>query len=103
MPTKPQVVLVSVDPERDTPEVMARYVAAFNPAFVGYTGEFDEIVKLATSVNVAFGKVPGATPGSYLVDHSASIVVVNPAGEYVGFIKAPHNAENIVTILDSLR
>jgi len=102
MENPPQVILVSVDPERDTPEVLAKYVPRFNPGFVGYTGEFDEIVSLATQVNVAFGKVPGLTPGSYQVEHSASIVVINPGGHYSGFIKAPHNAQNIQKIISNL-
>lgn len=99
----PQVILVSVDPERDTPEALANYVPGFDPAFKGYTGEFDEIVKFATQVNVAFGKVPGDEPGTYTIDHSASIVVVNPEGQYAGFIKAPHNALNIARIMQSLQ
>lgn len=99
---KPQVIMVSVDPERDTPEVLARYVPSFNPDFIGYTGGFDDIVGLATNVNVAFGKVPGNEPGSYTVDHAASIVVVDPNGRYAGFIKAPHQATNISQIISSL-
>ena len=100
---RPRVILVSVDPERDTPELLKQYLVGFNPLFQGYTGEFDQIVGLATNVNVAFGKVPGPAPGTYLVDHSASMVVVSPQGEYVGFIKAPHQAEKIATIVNSLQ
>ena len=99
----PDVVMVSVDPERDTPEKLAAYVPQFNPAFHGYTGDFDEIVKFATSVNVAFGKVPGDEPGTYTVDHSASIVVVDPQGRYAGFIKAPHEATRIARIMNGIR
>jgi len=98
----PQVVMVSVDPERDTPDKLADYVPAFNPLFRGFTGEFSEIVSLATEVNVAFGKVPGPELGTYLVSHTASIVVVNPGGKYEGFIKAPHSAQNIKRILSHL-
>lgn len=102
MKRPPRVILVSVDPERDTPTVLDRYLDGFNSDFDGYTGEFDEIVKLATQVNIAFGKVPGPTEGTYTVDHSASIVVVNPDGEYTGFIKPPHDAANIARIVESL-
>lgn len=102
METDPQVVLVSVDPERDTPEQLRNYLPAFNPDFEGFTGDFDEIVALATSVNIAFGKVPGPSPGTYLVDHSASIVVVDPEGRYAGFIKPPHNEMAIKRIMESL-
>jgi len=98
----PAIVMVSVDPERDTPERLAQYVPAFNPDFVGYTGTFEETVKLAEQLNIAFGKVPGDLPGSYLVDHSASLVVVDPDGRYAGFIKAPHNSANIQRIVMGL-
>jgi protein SCO1/2 len=99
---KPQVIMVTVDPERDTPEALARYVPSFNPDFVGYTGTFDDIVGLATNLNVAFGKVPGKEPGTYTMDHSASIVVIDPQGRYAGFIKAPHQSTNIAQVLSSL-
>ena len=99
---KPQVVMVSVDPERDTPERLGQYILSFNDGFVGYTGEFDQVASLATQLNIAFGKVPGSQPGTYTVDHSVSIVVVNPDGKYAGFIKAPHQAVNITQIIDSL-
>lgn len=98
----PQVVMVSVDPERDTPERLAQYVPAFNPDFTGYTGTFDETVKLAQQLNIAFGKVPGDAPGSYLVDHSASLVIIDPDSRYAGFIKAPHNASKIQRIITGL-
>jgi protein SCO1/2 len=98
----PQVIMVSVDPERDTPSLLADYVPRFNPAFKGYTGEFDEIVSVATELNVAFGKVPGPELGTYTVDHSASIVVMNPLGHYAGFIRGPHNAQNIQRIVSHL-
>lgn len=102
MEVDPQVVLVSVDPERDTPEQLRNYVHAFNPAFEGYTGTHDQITRFATQVNVAFGKVPGAEPGTYTVDHSASIVVIDPEGRYAGFIKTPHIEMNIKRIVESL-
>jgi len=98
----PAVVMVSVDPDRDTPERLARYVPAFNPTFTGYTGTFDETVKLAEQLNIVFGKVPGDVPGSYLVDHSASLVLIDPKGRYAGFIKAPHNASKIQRVLSGL-
>jgi len=98
----PTVVMVSVDPDRDTPERLAQYVPAFNPNFIGYTGTFEETVKLAAQLNIAFGKVPGLVPGSYLVDHSASLVLIDPDGRYAGFIKAPHNSSNIQRVIRDL-
>ncbi|MEM7362704.1 MAG: SCO family protein [Pseudomonadota bacterium] len=102
MSDPPAVILVSVDPERDTAASMDAYVRSFSPTFRGLTGEFDQIVLLASQLNVAFGKVPGPDPNGYLVDHSASIAVINPKGEYVGFIKAPHGELNIATLMGHL-
>lgn len=103
MEDPPQVVMISVDPDRDTPELLAEYVPGFNPDFVGYTGTFDETVNLADQVNIGFAKMPGQEPGSYLVEHSTSIVVVDPEGNYTGFIKPPHQAESIVKIVSAIR
>lgn len=102
MKTAPHIIMVTVDPDRDTPEKLHRYVPAFHPDFIGYVGTFDETVKLAEQVNVAFGKVPGNEPGSYLVDHTASLVLIDPEGRYAGFIKSPHNAQRIQRIVSYL-
>jgi len=95
--------MVSVDPDRDTPEVLADYVPEFNANFLGYTGTFAETVHLADQVNIGFARMPGEEPGTYLVEHSSSIVIVDPEGIYTGFIKPPHQAENITKIVTALR
>ena len=89
-----RVVLVTVDPDRDDPETLGRYVKAFSPDFVGVNGTRESIAKFATQVNVAFGKVPDGE-GGYTVDHSGNIVIINPRGHYAGFIKLPHKASTI--------
>ena len=83
-----QVVMVSVDPARDTVEQLAAYVPYFNPDFIGVTGEFLDIHRFATALNTPFRKVPGQAD-DYLVDHSANVVLINPRGDYHGFFKAP--------------
>lgn len=83
-----RVVMVSVDPARDTPEQLAQYVPYFNPEFVGVTGEFLDLFRFATALNTPFRKVPGQGD-DYLVDHSANVVLINPRGDYHGFFKAP--------------
>ncbi len=83
-----QVVLVSVDPARDTVEQLAAYVPYFNPDFVGVTGEFLDLHRFATALNTPFRKVPGQDD-NYVVDHSANVVLINPRGDYHGFFKAP--------------
>ena len=99
---RPQVIMVSVDPERDTPARLGEYLKSFDPGFIGYTGTFDEVVNLATQLNIAFGKVPGSSPGTYEVNHSADIVVVNPKGKYAGFIRPSPQARNVAKIMSSL-
>ena len=83
-----QVVMVSVDPARDTVDQLAAYVPYFNPDFIGVTGEFLDIHRFATALNTPFRKVPGQSE-DYLVDHSANVVLINPRGDYHGFVKAP--------------
>lgn len=97
-----QGILVTVDPERDDRETLARYVHAFAPSFVGVRGDLAATAAFTTQVNVAFVKVP-ADDGGYQVDHSANIVIVNPRGHYHGFIRMPHDADTIVAAFTSLR
>jgi protein SCO1/2 len=83
-----QVVMVSVDPARDTVSQLASYVPFFNPDFVGVTGEFLDIHRFATALNTPFRKVVGEGD-DYQVDHSSNVVLINPKGDYHGFFKAP--------------
>ncbi|HSF87300.1 MAG TPA: SCO family protein [Acidimicrobiia bacterium] len=75
-----RVIMVSVDPERDTPEVLARYVPAFNDDFVGLTGTRQEVAQLATVYGVYFEKRDVEGAAGYLVDHTASFLVVDKSG-----------------------
>lgn len=83
-----QVVMVSVDPARDTPAQLAEYVPYFHPDFVGVTGEFAEILSFTRKFNAPFRKVT-MDDGSYQVEHSANVALVNPRGDYHGFFRAP--------------
>jgi len=96
-----QGMLVTVDPERDDAETLALYVEAFSPRFIGLRGDREATVELTTQVNVAFAPVPDGS-GSYQVDHSANIVIINPRGHYHGFIRMPHKAETLVAAYRSL-
>ncbi len=103
-----QGVLVSVDPERDDAQRLASYVGAFSESFLGAGGELREVATFAEQLNVAFAKVPvfntagGADGSRYQVEHTANIVIVNPAGHYHGFIKYPQQADTIVATFQSL-
>ena len=82
-----QVIMLSVDPERDTPEKLAQYVPYFNPDFRGVTGDPYQILSLATQLGVAYQKVPQGD--DYTVDHTGNIVIINPRGDYHGLFRPP--------------
>lgn len=93
----PQVVLVSVDPERDTPARLGEYLAFFDPAFVGVTGAPEQLKPLALQVGVAY-RIEPHEPGAaaYQVDHSAGIFLVNPEGRLAGMFPAPQKAADMI-------
>lgn len=88
-----QVVFVSVDPERDTPQRLGEYVAWFDPDFVGVTGAPEQLAPLAMRIGVAF-RIADHEPGAanYTVDHSASVFLTDPQGRLHGVFPAPHDA-----------
>lgn len=96
-----QIVLVSLDHERDTPEKLAQYVPYFNPDFVGATGNQYVLLKLATELNVAFSKVE-LENGDYTIDHSGNMILINPYGHYHGFLKSPFAEGNMQKALRSI-
>jgi len=75
-----QVLFVTVDPERDTPALLAQYVPAFDPSFLGLTGDAAAIEKAAKEFKIFYEKRPGAAPGAYTVDHSAQSYVLDREG-----------------------
>jgi protein SCO1/2 len=79
-----QPIFITVDPDRDTPDVLKTYVANFHPRFVGLTGTPADIEAVKAAYRVFAQKVdPQANPQNYLVDHSSLIYLMNPQGEYV--------------------
>lgn len=75
-----QVMMVSVDPERDTPERLANYVPAFYPTFMGLTGTPEEIALAATPFGIFYQKQEVEGASGYLMDHTASMTLVNDEG-----------------------
>jgi protein SCO1/2 len=83
-----QVLFVTVDPERDTPDLLSKYVPAFDPRFVGLYGDADATARTAKEFKIIYQKQPGQTPGTYTMDHSAGTFVFDPDGKlrvYVGY------------------
>ncbi|EDN69292.1 electron transport protein SCO1/SenC [Beggiatoa sp. PS] len=92
----PRVIFVSVDPLRDTPQKLANYVAYFNPAFLGITGEEEQLQILTRPLGIAYQRSPGTeTSENYLIDHSASILLVNPQGQVQAIVSPPHQPATI--------
>ena len=90
---KVQGVFVTVDPERDTPDVLAAYVANFGRDFVALRGTPEQTLAAAKSFKVFFAKVPGKGEGSYTVDHTAGSFVFDPQGKVRLFIRHGGGAE----------
>lgn len=88
-----QTLFITVDPERDTPEVLAAYVPAFDPRFLGLYGEPDEIARVARGYRVFYEKVPGSSPENYQINHTAASYVIDPQGELRLFVKHGSGAE----------
>jgi protein SCO1/2 len=77
---KVQGVFITVDPERDTPEILKAYMANFDPGFVALRGSLEQTAAVAKDFKVYYKKVEGKTPGSYTMDHSAASYVYDPQG-----------------------
>lgn len=88
-----QVVFVSVDPERDTPEKLGLYTHYFSPEFIGATGSGDNLDSLTRSLSLIYAKVPGSTAENYTMDHSAALVLVNPQAQVAGYFLPPHHID----------
>jgi protein SCO1 len=90
-----QVLFVTVDPERDTPELMANYVPAFDPAFLGLSGDAVATQRVAKEFRVFYEQRPGSAPGAYTVDHSAQSYVLDAKGQLRLFVRHDRIAQDL--------
>jgi len=97
-----QMLFVTLDPERDTRELLAAYVPAFDPDFLGLYGDREATAKTAKDFRVFYQKQPGATPGSYTVDHTAGSYVFDPQGRVRLFVRHGDGGANLVADLRTL-
>ena len=89
---RPRVLFVSVDPERDTPEITGKYAHAFHPDTIAATGSVPELEQFARGLSLVFMKQPPddlSQPNRYAVDHSAALAVLDPQGRMAGVIQPP--------------
>lgn len=98
-----QVIFITVDPERDTQEVLAKYVPYFDKRFIGLTGSLEQVAKTMGSYKIFSTKVKSASTGSYTIDHSAGIYVFDKTGKariYMSYGQKPadiaHDIEQLL-------
>jgi len=96
----PQMIFLSIDPQRDTPEALKPYVDYFNKSFIGLTGEPDQVKQLTQQLNAVYRKAVGASgdinKDDYLMDHSSALMLINPDGDLQSILTAPHTPANII-------
>ncbi len=103
-----QVLLITVDPERDTPEKLAAYVTAFNPSFIGLSGDMPATETVAKEFKIFFarskegGHHHGSSADSYMIDHSTGSYVFDPAGKVRLYVKDDASVDAIASDLKRL-
>ena len=100
--TRVQVLFVTIDPERDTADLLSRYVPAFHPSFLGLRGDAEATARVAKEFKVLYQKVPGQTPDTYTMDHSAGLYLLDPQGRLRVFESHGQGAEAIAHDLAQL-
>jgi protein SCO1/2 len=100
----PRVVFVSVDPARDTTDVLGEYVRYFDSSFIGITGEDKMLQAYTLQLGVVYMRAPPETgsKGNYVVDHSSTVLLLNPAGELQAYLQPPHSAESILNSVQAV-
>lgn len=98
---KLRVVLVSVDPNRDTPAQLKTYLGYFDKDFMGLTAPVDTLQKLANAVSIPFIPADTSKP-NYTVDHSGNLALLGPDGTQRGFIRGPMNSQKLLAQLPGL-
>ncbi|MDT0499254.1 SCO family protein [Algiphilus sp. W345] len=94
-----QTVFLSVDPARDQPAALAKYVRYFDPEFVGVTGAKTQVDRVCSSLGLYYAKSPGPTDDSYTMDHTAAIVVIDPQARARAYFVVPKNPQAMASDL----
>jgi protein SCO1 len=97
-----QVLFVTVDPERDTPEVLSKYVPAFDASFLGLYGDAAATQRTAKEFKIFYEKRPGGAPGAYTVDHSGQSYVLDGEGRLRLFVRHDRIAQDLAADLRTL-
>jgi len=97
---QPDYLLITADPEHDTPDQLRSYVSFFGEHFHGLTGEMDTLRKVAQSLNAVF--VHRTVNGELLVDHSGHFALLNPEGEMIAVLQPPHDPESLAEAFERI-
>jgi len=101
----PQVVFISVDPERDTPRAIDEYIGTFNKHFKGATGPKDQIKALTAQFNIMYMKVQNQNSqdaNNYQIDHSGTLLLINPEGKLLALFQTPHEADHLAKDIENI-
>ena len=90
---RPQVLFISIDPKRDTPELLAAYMPSFDASFVGAAGTDESLAALVKNLGVMFQRNPETKPGIYTVDHTAAMFLIDPQARLKAVFSPPHELE----------
>ncbi len=98
-----QFIFVTVDPERDTVELLKNYMGYFSPTFIGLTGRQSDIDALTQQLNILTIRKPSESPDSYQINHASSIMLIDPKRRWFGSFSPPINDQRIVKQFNLLR
>jgi protein SCO1/2 len=98
-----QFVFVSVDPARDTPEVLAKYVGSFNPDLIGVTGVKEKLTSLTRQLGIYVEHEPSDAHGDYSVDHGVPLLLIDPAGRLLGVFQSPRGPLDVAERFRQMR
>ncbi|MBK7613828.1 MAG: SCO family protein [Vitreoscilla sp.] len=90
---RPQVLFISIDPQRDTPELLAAYIPSFDASFVGAAGTDESLAALVKHLGVMYQRNPESKPGIYTVDHTAAMFLIDPQARLKALFSPPHDLE----------
>lgn len=99
--TEIRMILLSVDPERDTPEVLTQYIDLFNAPVTGITGSMGGVEAFCNEIGMSFIHIP-VTNGRYTIEHSGAIVLIDPRGRISGYFRPPFNPERMAADLQKI-
>ncbi|MBR0799942.1 SCO family protein [Bradyrhizobium jicamae] len=99
---KIQPIVVSVDPDRDSAKQLREYVDSFDPRILPLRGNADQLAKTAKSFGISYFKIPGTSPDSYTIAHSAFITLVGPEGGIAGRFSADVNVDELTSKMKKL-